>query len=161
MNDSQIFAWDNYDDNPNNMIGVDTIPTQKNATYSDASNGVFTGSLADSFFTNDDLMTVPNVASVIGMEAGEIVYGSKEGMVMVNKTYSFTSWSAETGGEQYGEGTAKIISTEGSKSYVKVLENNVPEWVGRVFYVNNESTGRMQLNDASTDEPIDVWIELA
>lgn len=75
MIDNQIFAWGNYEENPNKMIGVDTIPTQKDATYNEVSNGVFTGSMAESFFTNVDKSMVPEVASVTGMMPGEIVEG--------------------------------------------------------------------------------------
>lgn len=75
MIDNQIFAWENYEENPNKMIGVDTIPTQKDATYNEVSNGVFTGSMAESFFTNVDKSMVPEVASVTGMMPGEIVEG--------------------------------------------------------------------------------------
>lgn len=161
MIDNQIFAWGNYEEDPKNIMGVDTIPTQKNATYTDSANGVFTGNLEESFFTNIDKSLVSNPAAVNGMEAGDIVYGSKDGIVMVNKTYEFTSWSAATEGTKYGDGKAKVINTEDTKTYVQVLENSESEWVNRVFWVDNTITeGRLQLNDASTDTPIDVWIEL-
>lgn len=75
MIDNQIFAWGNYEENPNKMIGVDTIPTQKDATYNEVSDGVFTGSMAESFFTNVDKSKVPEVASVIGELAMELVEG--------------------------------------------------------------------------------------
>lgn len=75
MIDNQIFAWGNYEENPNKMIGVDTIPTQKDATYNEVSDGVFTGSMAESFFTNVDKSMVPEVASVIGEVAMELVEG--------------------------------------------------------------------------------------
>lgn len=75
MINNQIFAWENYEENPDKMIGVDTIPTQKDATYNEVSNGVFTGSMAESFFTNVDKATIPQVASVIGEVAMELVEG--------------------------------------------------------------------------------------
>lgn len=73
--DNQVFAWENYEENPNKMIGVNTIPTQKGATYNTVSNGVFTGSVVESFFTNEDKATIPQIASVIGQKPMEIVEG--------------------------------------------------------------------------------------
>ena len=35
IDNSQIFAWDNYDDNPQDAIGVDTTATQKDAEGSE------------------------------------------------------------------------------------------------------------------------------
>lgn len=75
MINNQIFAWDNYEDDPNKRIGLDSIPSQKNATYSSALDGVFTGSLEESFFTNDDKAAIPNPAQVIGEVAMELVEG--------------------------------------------------------------------------------------
>ncbi len=155
MINNQIFAWENYEENPDKMIGVDTIPTQKDATYNEVSKGVFTGSMLESFFTNVDKATVPQVASVIGMEPGEIIYGSKEGMVMVNKTYDFTSY-AEDQTTVYGTGKAKVLFADDNKTYIKVVENSVAGWTDRVFYVNSTevTTDFMELIDASTNESL-------
>lgn len=159
MIDNQIFAWGNYEENPNKMIGVDTIPTQKDATYNEVSDGVFTGSMAESFFTNVDKSMVPEVASVIGMEAGEIVYGSKDGIVMVNKTYDFTSYAADKT-TVYGTGKAKVLFVNDNKTYIKVVENSVAGWTDRVFYVNGTemTTDFMELIDASTNTPLDPTV---
>lgn len=81
MDTNQIFAWGGYDDNPNNAIGVDTLHTQKEAKYNDVADSVFTGSVLDSFFTNNDKTLGTNPASVVGEEAKEIVFG--EGLVDV------------------------------------------------------------------------------
>lgn len=75
MNNNRIFYQDNYDDDPNNEIGLDSINSQKEGTYSSSANGVFTGSLLESFFTNNDVSGVPSPAFVIGEKPGDIVEG--------------------------------------------------------------------------------------
>lgn len=161
MINNQIFAWENYEENPNKMIGVDTIPTQKDATYNEVSNGVFTGSMLESFFTNVDKATVPQVASVIGMEPGEIVYGSKEGMVMV-EFYRFTSYDQETGGNKWGEGKVRVIKKDSKNTYVKVIENSTPEFVGNEYYVvatEIPQEGRLQLYTMD-GSATGIWVEI-
>ena len=75
MDNNRIFYQDNYDDDPNNEIGLDSINSQKEGTYSSSANGVFTGSLLESFFTNNDVSGVPSPAFVIGEKPGDIVEG--------------------------------------------------------------------------------------
>lgn len=72
---SQIFTWGNYEEDPKNIMGIDTLPTQKSATYNSAADGVFTGSIEESFFTNIDKSLVSNPAMVIGEVAMELVEG--------------------------------------------------------------------------------------
>lgn len=72
---SQLFSWNNYEENPQNAIGVETIPTQKEATYNEVAEGVFTGNMEESFFTNEDKTSIPNVATVIGEKPGAIIEG--------------------------------------------------------------------------------------
>ena len=72
---SQIFTWGNYEEDPKNIMGVDTIPTQKDATYTNSANGVFTGSVEESFFTNIDKSVVSNPAAVIGEVPMDIIDG--------------------------------------------------------------------------------------
>jgi hypothetical protein len=79
---NSIFAWDNYDEDPNNGIILETIPEQKNASYTDSRDGVFTGSAMESFFENTDKTSYPGIHPVNGMEAGDIVFG--EGVVLVS-----------------------------------------------------------------------------
>ena len=74
------FGWDNYDDNPNNGIFLNTIDSQKNAVYVDNCNGVFTGSEMETFFENTDKTSYPGVSTVHGVDAGDIVFG--EGVVL-------------------------------------------------------------------------------
>lgn len=72
---SQIFAWGNYEENPMDIMGIKTIPTQKDATYTDSADGVFTGSIEESFFTNIDKSVVSNPAAVIGETPMDIIDG--------------------------------------------------------------------------------------
>ena len=85
------------------------------------------------------------------------------------KTYSFTSWSASTGGTEYSSGTAaptgnfKIFN---NKEYmqIEVLTNGEASWVGRTFYVpvNAATDGntRTQLRKA-TGDPEAVWVSIS
>ena len=75
MNDSRIFAWDNYDDNPLDAIGVNTIPTQKEATYAPATKGELVTDAFDTFMSNGDEYAYPQVVEVAGEEAKVLVFG--------------------------------------------------------------------------------------
>lgn len=82
----------------------------------------------------------------------------------LGRTYTFTSHSAETGGEDYSTGTVEVVKVENGKTYVKVIENNPDtDFVGNVYYVNSVfgtglPTERLQLNDNSGS--INVWVKL-
>ena len=79
---NRIFDWDNYDDNPLDAIGVNTIYTQKKATYAPSGNGEVVTDAFDTFMSNADKYAYPQVSEVAGYEAKVLVYG--EGMVDVN-----------------------------------------------------------------------------
>ena len=89
---SQIFTWGNYEEDPKNIMGIDTLPTQKSATYNSAANGVFTGSIEESFFTNIDKSLVSNPAMVIGEAAMELVEGKG---TVANITINYITSEAE------------------------------------------------------------------
>ena len=83
------------------------------------------------------------------------------------KTYSFTSWSASTGGTEYSSGTAaptgnfKIFN---NKEYmqIEVLTNGEASWVGRTFYVPvTLGTGetRYRLHNAEGNAE-NVWVTI-
>lgn len=80
------------------------------------------------------------------------------------RTYTFTSHSAETGGEDYSTGKVEVVKVEDGKTYVKVIENTPDtDFVGNVYYVNSVfgtglPEGRLQLNDNSG--LINVWVKL-
>lgn len=82
MSNVFLFAWDNYDDNPLDAIGVNTIPTQKEATYAPAAEGELVTDAFDTFMSNADNYAYPQVAEVAGEEAKVLVFG--EGMVDIN-----------------------------------------------------------------------------
>ena len=126
MINNQIFTWGNYEENPNNMIGVDTIPTQKDATYNEVSGGVFTGSMAESFFTNVDKSMVPEVASVIGEVAMELVEG--KGAVVPGLEIHYITSEAEyddamdeTTGWLYKAGYREDITWSGDMAWAVAL----------------------------------------
>jgi len=78
-----------------------------------------------------------------------------------NEVYAFTSWSAATEGTQYGTGTAEKISSDSTSTTVKVTQNSVAGWTGRVFTVNatEVTTGqRYQLYENGSEIP--VWVEI-
>lgn len=78
-----------------------------------------------------------------------------------NETYAFTSWSAADGGTQYGTGTAEKVSSDSNSTTVKVTQNSVAGWTGRVFTVNatEVTTGqRYQLYENGSEIP--VWVEI-
>ena len=79
MDDNRIFAWDNYDDNPLDAIGVNTIPTQKKATYAPVAEGELVTDAFDTFMSNGDEYAYPQVAEVAGEKAKVLVFG--EGFV--------------------------------------------------------------------------------
>lgn len=72
---SQFFAWGNYEDNPLNEIGLDSLHEQKEATYNKPAVGIFTGNAAESFFSNEDKTLASNPAMVIGEKPMELVFG--------------------------------------------------------------------------------------
>ena len=76
--------------------------------------------------------------------------------------YSFTSYSAQTGGTQYGTGTVEVIGSTDTTTTVKVLTNTVDGWAGRTFTVNAvepfESNTRYQLIENNTELP--VWVQI-
>lgn len=76
--------------------------------------------------------------------------------------FSFTSYSAETGGTQYGTGTAEVTGTTDDSTTVKVLTNTVDGWAGRTFTVDAVepfSAGtRYHLKENGTEIP--VWVEI-
>lgn len=76
--------------------------------------------------------------------------------------YSFTSYSAQTGGTQYGTGTVEVIGSTDTNTTVKVLTNTVDGWAGRTFTVNAvepfESNTRYQLIENGTELP--VWVQI-
>jgi hypothetical protein len=67
MDDNRIFARDNYDDNPLDAIGVNTIPTQKNATYTEVPEEQFINTAFDSFVENIESPT-PQLKKICGIE---------------------------------------------------------------------------------------------
>ena len=78
-----------------------------------------------------------------------------------NDVYAFTSWSAATDGTQYGTGTAEKISSGSNSTTVKVTQNSVAGWTGRVFTVNASTVTegqRYQLYE--NGESIPVWVEI-
>lgn len=82
-----------------------------------------------------------------------------------NEIYPFTSWNTGTIGAedevQYGTGTAEKISSDSNSTTVKVTQNSVAGWTGRVFTVNSaelsENT-RYQLHE--NGQALDVWVEV-
>ncbi len=70
-----LFAWDNYDDNPLDAIGVNTIPTQKEATYAPSAEGELVTDAFDTFMSNGDEYSYPQVAEVAGEEPKVLVFG--------------------------------------------------------------------------------------
>lgn len=75
MNYNFLFAWNNYDESPLKGIENETVVRQKNATYSEPADGVFTGDVNDTFFTNNDKISIPGIATPIGMEPGVVTEG--------------------------------------------------------------------------------------
>ena len=89
------------------------------------------------------------------------------------KTYTFTSYSAKSEGNQYSEGTAaatgnfKVISIESVATdcmQIVVLTNpGETSWVGKTFYVpvdaSTDGTTRTQLYDAD-GSPVGVWVTI-
>ena len=75
MSNVFLFDWDNYDDNPLYAIGVNTIPTQKEATYAPAAEGELVADAFDTFMSNGDEYAYPQVAEVAGEEAKVLVLG--------------------------------------------------------------------------------------
>lgn len=84
INGQAFFANTNYDDNPQEGIILETIPEQKNATHTVTSDGELVCDPWESFRTNNGKMGYPNVATVNGMDAGDIVFG--EGVVLVDNS---------------------------------------------------------------------------
>ncbi len=84
MDDNRIFAWNNYDDNPLDAIGVNTIHTQKEATYAPSAEGELVTDAFDTFMSNGDNYAYPQVSGVAGEEAMVLVFG--KGMVEVGNS---------------------------------------------------------------------------
>ena len=75
MDYNDIFALDNYDDNPLDAIGVNTIPTQKSATYAPSAEGELVTDAFDTFMSNGDNYAYPQVSGVAGEEPMVLVFG--------------------------------------------------------------------------------------
>jgi len=85
------------------------------------------------------------------------------------KTYTFTSYSAASGGTQYSTGTAAPtgnFKTLGDKDYMQIVVLTNPgeaSWVGKTFYVpidaETDGTSRYQLRKAD-DTTESVWVSI-
>lgn len=113
MDDNRIFAWDNYDDNPLDAIGVNTIPTQKEATYAPAAEGELVTDAFDTFMSNGDEYAYPQVAEVAGEKPKVLMFG--EGFVAVE--------SEDDGGSDDDEQTKTAITiTAKSGTYTETSQ---------------------------------------
>ncbi len=72
---NQIFAWDNYDDNPLNGAPLTTIETAKEATYAPVGEGELVVDAFDTFTSNADEYAYPQVAEVAGENPMVMVFG--------------------------------------------------------------------------------------
>ena len=81
------------------------------------------------------------------------------------KTYSFTSYSAASGGTEYSTGTAaptgnfKTLNSKECMQIVVLTNPGEASWVGKTFYVPIADATRRQLYKADGTE-IDVWVEI-
>ncbi len=123
-------------------------------------------------WTSYQLVTVEGVdirGNVYGAGNNAQVTGDTEVVIGKNndvKTYSFTSYSASTGGEAWSSGlaqtTGNYVTLDGAKlAEVEILTNGkYGEYVGKKFYVNPESSGRLQLFDAEQKNPTSLWVSI-
>ena len=73
--------------------------------------------------------------------------------------YAFTAYSAADGGTQYATGTVEVLSETSNYAIVKVKDNTVTSWIGKIFKVNKVANAtRYQLYE--NEAPINVWVEL-
>ena len=122
-------------------------------------------------WTSYQLVTVEGVdirGNVYGAGNNAPVTGDTEVVIGKNndvKTYSFTSYSASTGGEAWSSGlaqtTGNYVTLDGAKlAEVEILTNGkYGEYVGKKFYVNPESSGRLQLYNADK-EATSLWVSI-
>lgn len=90
-------------------------------------------------------------------------YVAGNGIQILNDTiYDFTSYSAEQGGTEYGNGKVKVVSATSTTTTVEVTENSVEGWVGRQFTVNAiepfNPAVRYQLYEDG--QAIPVWVAI-
>ena len=87
-----------------------------------------------------------------------------------HKTYTFTSYSAQTGGTQYSTGTAaptgnfKVFSINDVNTecmQIVVLTNpGETSWVGKTFYVTTTGGSQRRQLYKATGEPVEVWVTI-
>ena len=87
-----------------------------------------------------------------------------------HKTYTFTSYSAQTEGTQYSTGTAaptgnfKVFSINDVNTecmQIVVLTNpGETSWVGKTFYVTTTGGSQRRQLYKATGEPVEVWVTI-
>lgn len=75
--------------------------------------------------------------------------------------YAFTSYDSAEKTTQYGTGKVAILSQSATSTTVKVIENSVEGWVGKVFSINATSYDPAEVYQLyENGQPIDVWVTL-
>lgn len=147
MDDNRIFAWDNYDDNPLDAIGVNTIPTQKEATYAPAAEGELVTDAFDTFMSNGDEYAYPQLAEVAGEKPKVLMFG--EGFVAVE--------SEGDGGSDDDEQTKTAITiTAKSGTYTETSEVPTAGDITSDFEDYVTITGKLASGDAITKVTLTV-----
>jgi len=101
-------------------------------------------------------------ARAAGRWPGVLGGGSKKKPYAVGDEYSFTSYSAATGGTEYGTGTVEITAIENGYVTVEILTSTPhEEFVGQNYMLKVEDINedRIQLYNLE-GEPVDLWVSV-